>query len=126
MAYLQLFGENECDVLKHDALDRRPAFTEIKLWRKDLPRLWEKFLIQPYMIEPMMQPGTAGYVPFCAALHWIMTDGGSVNRNLEDLESWEAGVQRLLPLISTGEVQIVGRPIVLSSYQWWTSEGNRE
>jgi hypothetical protein len=58
----------------------------------------------------MMLPGTAGYVPFCAALHWIMTEGGSVDKNLEDLGSWEASVQRLLPLISTGEVQVIGRP----------------
>jgi hypothetical protein len=109
--YLRLFEEQEDDVLKHDALDARPAFKEIKLWRSDLQRLWQEFLVQPHMIEPMMQPGAAGYVPFCAALHWIMTHGGSINRNLDDLGLWEASVQRLLPLISTGEVKLVGRPI---------------
>ena len=36
--YLQLFEEQESDVLKHNALDATPAFTEIKLWRKDLQR----------------------------------------------------------------------------------------
>jgi hypothetical protein len=108
--YLHLFEEQESDVLKRDALDATPAFTEIKLWKSDLQRLWPEFLVQSYMIEPMMQPGTAGYVPFCAALHWIMTRGGTVDKNLEDFGSWEACVQRLLPLLSTGEVQIVGRP----------------
>jgi hypothetical protein len=67
--YLHLFEEQESDVLKRDALDATPAFTEINLWRKDLQRLWEEFLIQSYMIEPMTQPGTAGYIPFRAALH---------------------------------------------------------
>ena len=110
--YLHLFEEQESDVLKRDALGARPAFTEIKLWKSDLQRLWPEFLVQSYMIEPMMQAGTAGYVPFCAALHWIMTDGGSVDKNLEDFGSWEASVQRLLPLISTGEVQIIGRPSI--------------
>jgi hypothetical protein len=39
-----------------------------------------------------------------------MTDGGSASKNLEDFGSWDASVQRVLPLISTGEIQIVGRP----------------
>lgn len=112
MAYLHLFEEQESDVLKHEASDPSPAFTEIKLWKSDLQRLWPEFLVQSYMIEPMTLPGTAGYVPFCAALHWIMTEGGSVDKNLEDLGSWETSVERLLPLISTGEVQVIGRPPV--------------
>lgn len=107
--YLHLFEEQESDVLKRDALDATPAFTEIRLWKKDLQRLWEEFLIQPYMIEPMMRPGTAGYVPFCAALHWTMTEGGTLERNLEDAEAWANCVERLLPLISTGEIEIIGR-----------------
>jgi hypothetical protein len=108
--YLHLFEEQESDVLKHDALDTEPAFTDVRLRREDLQRLWEEFLVQPYMIEPMTRTGTAGYVPFCAALHWIITEGGTVSKNLEDFEAWNDSVQRLLPLISTGEIQIVGRP----------------
>jgi len=108
--YLKLFEEQESDVLKHNALDATPAFTEIKFWRKDLQRLWEEFLVQPYMIEPMTRTGTAGYVPLCAALHWIMTEGGRLSRNLEDSKAWSASVQLMLPLISTGEIQIIGRP----------------
>jgi hypothetical protein len=34
--YLQIFEEQESDVLKHNALDATPAFTKIKFWRKDL------------------------------------------------------------------------------------------
>ena len=108
--YLQVFEEQESDVLKRDALDATPAFTEIKLWKKDLQRLWAEFLVQPYMIEPMTRLGTAGYVPFCSALHWIMTEGGAVERNLEDGKAWANCVERLLPLVSTGEIEIIGRP----------------
>jgi hypothetical protein len=120
--YLHLFEEQECDVLKHDALDAIPAFTEIKLRREDLQRLWEEFLVQPYMIEPMTRAGTAGYVSFCAALHWIMTEGGTASKNLEDFEAWNESVQQMLPLISTGEVQVIGRPITGGSAQTITGE----
>ena len=108
--YLRLFEEQESDVLKYDALDAKPAFTEVKLKRDDLQRIWQEFLVEPYMIEPMSRAGAAGYVPFCAALHWIMTMGGTVSRNLKDLEAWNESVKKALPLISTGEIQIVGRP----------------
>jgi hypothetical protein len=108
--YLHLFEEQESDVLKYGALDAKPAFTDVKLKRDDLQRVWQEFLIEPYMIEPMSRAGAAGYVPFCAALHWIMTMGGTVSRNLKDREAWNESVKKALPLISTGEIQIVGRP----------------
>jgi hypothetical protein len=108
--YLQLFEEQEQDVLKHEALDRRAAFTDVKLKRDDLRRLWPEFLVEAYMIEPMMRQGTAGYVPLCSVLHWIMTAGGSEAKHLEDLDAWNKSIDRLLPLISTGEIGILGRP----------------
>jgi hypothetical protein len=108
--YLQLYEEQESDVLKRHALDATPAFSVIKLWKKDLQRLWEEFLVQPHMIEPMTRSGAAGYVPLCAVLHWIMTEGGKTERNLEDRKAWANCVERLLPLISTGEIEIIGRP----------------
>jgi hypothetical protein len=108
--YLQLFEEQERDVLKHDALDRAAAFSEIKLGRDDLKKVWEEYLVEPYMIEPLMRAGTAGYVPLCSAFHWIMTEAGQKVQHLEDSELWKASVERLLPLISTGEVQIIGTP----------------
>jgi hypothetical protein len=45
--YLQLFEEQESDVLKHDALDREAAFSEIKLQRVDLKNAWEEYLVEP-------------------------------------------------------------------------------
>jgi hypothetical protein len=120
--YLRLFEEQESDVLKHDALDATPAFTEIELRREDLQRLWEEFLVQPYMIEPMARAGTAGYVSFCVALHWIMTKGGTAGKNLEDFDAWNDSVQQILPLISTGEIQVIGRPISGGSAQTISGE----
>jgi hypothetical protein len=61
------------------------------------------------MLEPMARAGTAGYVPLCAAIPWIMTNGGSLVKQLKDEEAWNVSIARLLPLISTGEVEIIGR-----------------
>jgi hypothetical protein len=66
--------------------------------------------VQPYMIEAMTRPESAGYVPLCSALLWIMTDAGSTKKSLQDTASWQAAVARLLPLISTGEIEVIGRP----------------
>jgi hypothetical protein len=107
--YLQLFEEGGTDVLKHDALDHTPTFSEIKLPREGLKQVWPEFLVEPYMIEPMMRSGTAGYVPLCSALHWIMTEAGRKSVHLEDTPLWGAAVGRLIPLISTSEVQVIGR-----------------
>jgi hypothetical protein len=108
--YLYLFEEQEEDVLKHDALDREAAFTDVKLNRDDLQQLWVEFIIEPYMLEPISRSGTAGYVPLCSVLHWIMTKGGGVTKHLEDTEAWTSSIERLLPLISTGEIEVLGRP----------------
>jgi hypothetical protein len=91
-------------------LDRSAAFVEIKLKREDIQRLWVEFVVEPQMIEPMTRPENAGYVPLCSALHWIMTRGGSVVKHLNDDEAWKASIDRLLPLISTDEVETIGRP----------------
>jgi hypothetical protein len=41
------------------------------------------------MLEPMARAGTAGYVPLCAAIPWIMTNGGSLVKQLKDEEALE-------------------------------------
>lgn len=107
--YLKLFVEGESDVLKHAPLERA-AFSEMKFERDLLKQIWEEFLVEPYMVLPMMREGTAGYVPFCSAIHWIMTEAGQRARHLEDSQSWKASLASLLPLLSTGEVQIIGTP----------------
>jgi hypothetical protein len=37
------------------------AFTDVKLKQEELRQLWPGFLVEGYMIEPMMRRGTAGY-----------------------------------------------------------------
>jgi hypothetical protein len=109
--YLQLYEEHECDVLKRGVLDREAAFSEIKLRRDDLKTVWEEYLVEPNMIEPMTRAGAAGYVPLCSAVHWIMTEAGQKVRHLKDSQLWKVSVAKLIPLVTTGEVQIIGRPI---------------
>lgn len=66
--------------------------------------------VEEYMIEPISKPGIQGYAPLSSALLWIMTDGGSSRKSLHDCEAWDRAAERLIPLISTGQIQVVGRP----------------
>jgi len=108
--FLKLSEDWERDTFDYRDFNLQPTFTDVVLKRDDVKQLWAEFVVQPYMLEPMTRPDTAGYVPLCSVLHWIMSDAGSVKRNLEDAESWNASVERLLPLISSGEIEIIGKP----------------
>jgi hypothetical protein len=71
------------------------------------------YVVKPFMIEPMTRPEEAGYVPLSSALLWIVTDAGSTKKPLQGEAAnvaWDAAVARLLPLISTGQIEIIGRP----------------
>jgi hypothetical protein len=59
------------------------------------------------MLTPLSDPGNSGYVPLCAALHWIMTAGGS-KRVFANRDLWAAAVDQLWPLITTEEVELIG------------------
>jgi hypothetical protein len=59
------------------------------------------------MIEPMTRPETADYIPVSSALLWMTTNAGSTS--LSDTAAWEAAVNRLRPLISTEQIEIIGR-----------------
>jgi hypothetical protein len=60
------------------------------------------------MIEPMTSPGESGYVPLCAALHWIATNRGLSRVMLADKAAWEIACDSFFPLIHGGEVQLQG------------------
>ena len=62
------------------------------------------------MLEPMTAPYLAGYVPLCVALHWIMTNGGTLAVRLGDRQAWTAAVAKLHPLICGGEIEVIGLP----------------
>src|SRR5262249_26890884 len=94
-SHLKLFQDGERDVLRYDPLDRRDPFTEVKLRRDDLITLWPAAQtppdqeraerpITPSMLDPIAAVGTAGYVPLCAALQWIMTSAGTRSVMMDD------------------------------------------
>ena len=78
---------------------------------------FEDHLVDPTMIEPMMRAGVAGYAPFCSArpLDHDGSAGQEVAAAFGDSQSWAAGVEKLVPLISTGGVQM---PIGSTTVGW--------
>jgi hypothetical protein len=115
--FLKLFEENDRDALKYEALDRRVPFTEVALKRDDVLRLWprpvpaverETWPIEPYMLEPVHRPGSAGFVPLCSALQWIMARGGTHPVMMDDKDEWTRAVDTLWPLISGGDIELIG------------------
>jgi len=107
--HLKLFEDGRKDVFRYDALDRSEPYTEVRFKRDDLMRLWEAWPVEAYMIEPMTRPTSAGYVPLSSALLWICTRAGTAAMDLENVEAWDDSVAQLLPLISTGEIGILGK-----------------
>jgi hypothetical protein len=121
-SYLKLFEDGKRDVLRYDVLDRTEPFTDVKFKRDDLLRLWPESpqhatipadsaqFVEPFMLEPIANPVPAGYVPLCAALHWIMTSGGTRPVALDDEAAWTSSVEKLFPLICGGEIELIGLP----------------
>jgi hypothetical protein len=120
-SFLKLYEEGKRDVLKYNALDRKEAFTQVKLKRDAILDLWPMAstyleapldysgLVDPIMIEPVSAVGSSGFVPLCCAIHWIMTDRGLRTMSLDDDMSWQAAVGKLLPLIQSEEIQLIGQ-----------------
>jgi hypothetical protein len=66
--------------------------------------------VEPFMLEPIERAGTAGYVPLCVALHWIMTSGGVTRVRLDDDLAWKAAVAKLRPFLAGGDFVVIGLP----------------
>jgi hypothetical protein len=118
-SYLKLFEDGKRDVLRYEVLDRDEPFTEVKLKRDDLLRLWPDRtqreaiplgVVEPFMLEPMTSPMPAGYVPLCVVLHWIMTSGSTRSVAMGDEDAWAASVEKLFPLIFAGDIELIGLP----------------
>jgi hypothetical protein len=118
-SYLKLFEDGKRDALRYGALDRRDPFTEVKLRRDDLIVLWPavktapdqeraEWPITPSMLEPIAAVGTAGYVPLCAAIQWIMTSGGTRAAMIHDAACWYESVGKLWPAVCDGQVELIG------------------
>lgn len=56
------------------------------------------------MLRPMNMPGSAGYVPLCTAVQWIMANGGARVASLSS-EAWDQSVSALWPLVCSGEIE---------------------
>ena len=109
-SYLKLFEERERDVLKYEALDRE-VFSSVRLKRDNILTLWpqlpttielveqEAWPIEPQMLAPISDQGNAGFVPLCAAIQWIMTDGGKRDAKIDNSGDWNKSVRALSPLI---------------------------
>jgi hypothetical protein len=120
-AYLKLFEEGNQDVLKYDPLERRQPFTRVHLKRRDLMRLWPRLApyatadeystwpVEDSMLKPVSDPGTSGYVPLCAAIQWIMTDGGAHSAMMTPT-AWEESVRKLWPDVCTEQIELIGLP----------------
>jgi hypothetical protein len=118
-AYLKLFEERNHDALKYNALDPEQPFTETKIPRDDILKLWPRVApylaadertiwpIEPYMLKLISDPGNSGYIPLCAAIQWIMTDSGKRSVTMDD-PLWLASVRKLWPAICTGEIELIG------------------
>jgi hypothetical protein len=74
------------------------------------PMHTEELRIEKYMLAGMLEPGETGFVPFCSAVHWIMSNGGQEMCSLADVEVWGQATNVLTAAIATGQVQAVGIP----------------
>lgn len=119
-SYLHLYEVGNRDVVRYTGLDRQDPYTNIKLRQKQIIALWRplpasenvtperNYKIEPHMIDPVSRPGSEGYVPLCAAVHWIMTNAGTRDVTIADEKAWVAAVRELWPLVCSGEVELIG------------------
>ena len=114
-------GHTGC-LISNNASDQKDAYSDVKLKRDDLLRLWpavkdkplfheRQAFIEVSMFAPMEdQASSAGYVPLCVALHWIMAKGGTWSVRLDDVAAWTAAVAQVHPLICEGTLELIGQP----------------
>jgi hypothetical protein len=116
--HLKLFEDGKKDVLRYDALDRREPYTKVRFRREDIVRLWPRYVtidpedldlgpIEDVHFEPMST--AASHVPLSAAVCWIITRGGVEAASARDQQAWKTAVGELLPRISDGTIEIIGR-----------------
>jgi hypothetical protein len=110
--YLQLFEEGQADVLKYAALDSRAAFSEIKLERESLKRVWPQSLAK--VNEPMLPIlPTFGAISLALAAHWIASERRTVPLLLSvtntNSERWRNAYRELAGAIYAGRVDATGK-----------------
>ncbi|MDP3512324.1 MAG: hypothetical protein Q8S20_06215, partial [Sulfuritalea sp.] len=117
-AHLKLYEKGEQDVLRYDALDATEAYSKVRFRREDLVSLWPRSesvdvnsldlgSIGGQYLQPMAT--AASHVPLSVALCWVITQGGTASISVRDKEAWQLGVSKLLPRISDGSIEAIGR-----------------
>jgi hypothetical protein len=117
---LQLFQEDDQDVLKYHGLDCDGPYHDIELRRADVTSLWPRYV--PIEIDSLdlgnltriqieLMTGNDAYIPLSVALCWVITDRGQKDVSLRDETAWKTGVGRLMPKICDGSIEIIGRDL---------------
>jgi hypothetical protein len=117
-AHLILVQEREQDALKYDVLDRDEPYTKVRFRRSDLINLWPRYKpvdigsldwgqVTDLHLEPMTTH--ASHVPLSVAFYWVISNCGVASVPFRDEEAWNSGVSKLMPKISEGSVEIIGR-----------------
>jgi hypothetical protein len=117
--HLKLVEEHDEDVLKYDVISSDEPYTKVHFRRDDLIRLWpprykpvdidslDLGMIADLHLEPMKSLDS--HIPLSVALAWVITHGGTIRVPVRDEEAWHSGVGKLLPKISGGSIEIIGR-----------------
>ena len=60
-------------------------------------------------LGPPRSPHVPGWMSISDAAYWIASEGGRISFSLTNLQKWQAAFYQLLPLISSGQIPVIGR-----------------
>jgi hypothetical protein len=60
-------------------------------------------------LGPPRSPHLRGWMSISDAAYWIASEGGRVSFDLNDLQKWQAAFYLLLPVMSSGQISVIGR-----------------
>ena len=61
------------------------------------------------LTQPEIRPDGAGYMDLTYAACWIATNGGRVSFFYRDKAVWQSAFEKLLPAVTSSEIEIIGR-----------------
>jgi hypothetical protein len=60
-------------------------------------------------LGPPRSPNLPGWMSISDAAYWIASEGGRISFSLTNLQKWQGAFYLLLPLISSGQISVIGR-----------------
>jgi hypothetical protein len=90
-SYLYNYATRDDDEWE-DALVEREGFVAWLCEAYPQTRVLFGWPVERSMLQPILAPGMAGYVPLCSALHWLMTQRGTVPCMVDDETAWNDAV----------------------------------